>query len=116
MSTQDLVTLAEARKQVNLDDDLPDGNLEIYITAASEQCVEFLGRPVYLTQEALDEAIANTSDPETDPNAMVVNGSIRAACLLQVAYLFRFREDQEQKPLDAAATNLLWKFRVGLGV
>lgn len=116
MSTQDLVTLEEARTQVNLDADLPAGNLAIYITAASEQCVEFLGRSVYPTQAALDEAIADSGDPETDPNAMVVNGSIRAACLLQVAYLFRFREEQEQSPLNSAAKNLLWPFRVGLGV
>ncbi|PPE75470.1 hypothetical protein C3942_00830 [Solimonas fluminis] len=116
MSTPNLVTLEEARQQVRLDADLLDENLALYIQAASEQCVEFLGRPLYLTAEELAAAQASTSDREDDPNAMVVNGSIRAACLLIVADLYRFRENRDQSPINQAATNLLWKFRVGLGV
>lgn len=115
MSTPDLVTLEEARTQVRLDDDLSDGNLAIYITAASEQCVEFLGRPVYLTQDELDAALASVTEPEEDPNAMVLNGSIKAACLLQVATLVRNAEDHEQSPINRASTNLLWPFRKGIG-
>lgn len=115
MNTPDLVTLTEARNQLNLDADLPAGNLSLYITAASEQCVEFLGRPLYLTSQALTEAQNRSEDPETDANAMVVNGSIKAACLLQVADLFRFREEREQSPLNSAAKNMLWFFRKGLG-
>lgn len=116
MNTPDLVTLDEARLQIRQDDDVSDGNLSIYITAASEQCVTFLGRPLYLTQEDLDAAIASVTAHEDDDNAMVVNGSIRAACLLQLAALMRNAEDGEQSPLNRASTNLLWPFRVGLGV
>jgi hypothetical protein len=115
MNTPDLVTMEEARTQLRMDADLPAGNLGLYITAASEQCVEFLGRPLYLTQDDLDAALASVTEPEEDPNAMVVNASIKAACLMQVETLMRHAGDSEQSPLNRASTNLLWKFRVGLG-
>lgn len=116
MNTPELVTVEEARAQLRIDADLPEENLELYITAASEQCVEFLGRPLYLTQEELDTARESVSDQECDANAMVVNGSIKAACLLIVGDLYRFRETRDQSPINQSAQNLLWKFRVGLGV
>ncbi len=111
-----LVTEDQARTHVRASEDEP---VAVYLGAAEQAAVDFLGRQVFAGPEEMAEAVlAGTAGD--DP--MVVNDAIKAAILLIFGHLYRNREDVITGASAAAVVvplgsrSLLWPHRTGLGV
>lgn len=69
----------------------PDVDLVgVYLAGAEQAAIDYLNRPVFESQAALDAAEALG---EAGENAMVVNAAILAAILLTTGHLYANRED-----------------------
>ena len=111
----DEITLAHLHADAGPESDL----IALYISAATQQAVDFLGRNVYATDADMAAAVlAKTADD--DP--IVANDSIRAAILLILGKLYAYREDvvvgsaATVVELPFGARQMLFPYRVGLGV
>lgn len=92
-----IVSLEEARAHVRAEGQEDDAMLQIYIDAAIDRVIQFIGRPI----------------PESEP------AGIKAAVLLYVGDLYEHREAQVAgNPITAnpTADALLWPYRTGLGI
>lgn len=108
------VDLAIAKQHLRVDHEEEDALITLYLSAAESAAANFLNRNVYLTQELLDAA---NEQPEALP--MVVNSSVKAAALLILGHLYANREEvaaTSVAKLPMGALNLLYPYRVGLGV
>lgn len=111
-----LVTAEQAIAHVKAD---ATEDVSLYLAAAEQRTVDFLGRNVYPDQQSLDDAVAAGTAGD---RPMVVNASIKAAILLTFGSLYRNREDVITGTSAAAvkipmsAEDFLWPWRVGLGV
>lgn len=98
----DLVTLEEARAHLRLDDPDSDGGpddlwLQAFIPAVSEAVLGWLKDPF----RAYVPEIDSNGDPVLDSNGdpipadpLVAKFSVRAAVLIELASVFRFREGE----------------------
>lgn len=124
MELVDLVTAAQARAQLRIDNDADDEWLEIWIPAVSQAVATWLKEDWRLYVPALD----SNGDPLTDSNGDTIpvldsNGNptakpvVRAAVLVELAQQYRFRDGSGAQPvpthwghgyvLGAGATSLL---------
>jgi len=89
----------------------------LLLEAAEDSAAQFLNRAFYVDQEALDQAML---DGVAGLDPILINPSIRAACLLILGSLFESREDvivgtiPSQLPLGSRS--LLTPYRIGWGV
>lgn len=97
------------------EDDLP--YIELLLGAAEDQATQYINRRFYPDADALAAAVL-AGDAGNDP--ILVNDTIRAACLLILGHLYNNREDvvvgtiATAMPMGAKA--LLTPYRVGWGV
>jgi len=110
-----LITLEEAKFHLRVDGADEDADIQLKLTAAEEQAVEYLSRRVYGSQAALDAA-AEAGTAGDRP--MVINASVKSAVLLIAGHLYRNREDvgDQQYQLPGGARDLLAPFRIQWGV
>lgn len=94
-----------------------DQLIGIYQAAAEGAAASFLNRQVYKDQAELDAAVTAGTAGESP---LVANTEIQAAVLLTVGHLYNNREDvvigATVAKLPQGANDLLWPYRVGLGV
>lgn len=100
-----MITLAEAKYQCRVDVDDEDTLLQGYINASLSYAQAFLGRTLY-----------KTAIPSDDPNGLIVNASIKQACLMLIGHWYAHREavpDAEKRiETPFAVTALLQPFRL----
>jgi len=91
--------------------------VQLYLDAAEEQAAEYLNRRFYANEETLAVAVLDGS-AGLDP--MLINNSIKAACLLILGHLYEHREDVVLNASAAAiplgSRSLLLPYRVGMGI
>ena len=88
-----------------------DQLIELYLLAAEGAAADFLNRQVYATQQEMADAV----EAETaGDNPMVANMQIQAAILLILGTTYSNRDTDALMP--KGAFDLLWPYRVGLGV
>lgn len=76
-----IVTLAEARQHLRIDDTADDAMLQLYLDAVEIAMAEHLNRSLY------------ESDVGDDATGLVLTVALRAAILLQVGALYAHREE-----------------------
>lgn len=105
-----LLDLATVKLHLRVDDSAEDALIGLYVTAAEEFAMQFLGRTIYATElaQGLDTA------------GIVINPAIQAALLLIVGHLYANREDVlagvSVAQLPNGSQYLLMPYRVGMGV
>lgn len=105
-----LLDLATVKLHLRVDDAAEDALIGIYVTAAEEFSMQFLGRTIYATElaQGLDTA------------GIVINPAIQAALLLIVGHLYANREDVlagvSVAQLPNGSQYLLQPYRSGMGV
>lgn len=98
-----------------------DGEDQNYVAlvleAAEDSAVQFLNRRFYADADALASGVL-AGDAGAEP--ILINPSIRAACLLIVGNLYGNREDVVvgtiSSELPMGSRSLLMPYRIGLGV
>lgn len=107
-----IVSLELAKLHLRVDGDEEDSLVTAAIEAAEYSAANFLNRHIYPDQTALDAA--------DDPTGLIINPAIRAAILLIAGRLFAVREDlvigQTVAELPQGSRDLLWPYRIGLGI
>ena len=105
-----LLDIATVKLHLRETDTAEDALIGIYILAAEEFAMQFLGRTIYATElaQGLDTA------------GIVINPAIQAALLLIVGKLYACREDAvvgvSVTQLPNGAEYLLQPYRTGVGV
>ena len=105
-----LLDLATVKLHLRVDDSAEDALIGLYVTAAEESAMQFLGRTIYATElaQGLDTA------------GIVINPAIQAALLLIVGQLYANREavlaGVSVAQLPNGSQYLLQPYRAGLGV
>lgn len=105
-----LLDLATVKLHLRVDDSAEDALIGLYVTAAEEFAMQFLGRTIYATElaQGLDTA------------GIVINPAIQAALLLIVGHLYANREDVlagvSVAQLPNGSQYLLQPYRSGMGV
>lgn len=89
----------------------------LVLEAAEDSASKFLNRRFYADEDALASAVL-TGDAGVDP--ILVNPSIRAACLLIAGNLYGNREDivvgTITSELPMGSKSMLMPYRIGLGL
>ena len=105
-----LLDLATVKLHLRVDDSAEDALIGLYVTAAEEFAMQFLGRTIYATElaQGLDTA------------GIVINPAIQAALLLIVGHLYANREDVlagvSVAQLPNGSQYLMQPYRSGMGV
>ena len=105
-----LLDLATVKLHLRVDDSAEDALIGLYVTAAEEFAMQFLGRTIYATElaQGLDTA------------GIVINPAIQAALLLIVGHLYANREDVlagvSVAQLPNGSQYLMQPYRIGMGV
>ena len=105
-----LLDLATAKLHLRVDDSAEDALIGVYVLAAEEFAMQFLGRTIYATElaQGLDTA------------GIVINPAIQAALLLIVGHLYANREDVlagvSVAQLPNGSQYLMQPYRIGMGV
>ena len=97
------------------DEDRAD--VEQMLVAAEDSAAQFLNRRFYADAAALDAAVLIGS---AGSKPILINPSIRAACLLILGNLYSNREDtlvgDEFSSMPAGSRSLLTPYRIGWGI
>lgn len=97
------------------DEDRAD--VEQMLAAAEDSAAQFLNRRFYADAAALDAAVLSGS---AGSKPILINPSIRAACLLILGNLYSNREDtlvgDEFSSMPAGSRSLLTPYRIGWGI
>ena len=105
-----LLDLATVKLHLRVDDSAEDALIGLYVTAAEEFAMQFLGRTIYATELAKG----------LDTAGIVVNPAIQAALLLIVGHLYANREDVlagvSVAQLPNGSQYLMQPYRIGMGV
>lgn len=105
-----LLDLATVKLHLRVDDSAEDALIGVYVLAAEEFAMQFLGRTIYATElaQGLDTA------------GIVINPAIQAALLLIVGHLYANREDVlagvSVAQLPNGSQYLMQPYRIGMGV
>ena len=105
-----LLDLATVKLHLRVDDSAEDALIGVYVLAAEEFAMQFLGRTIYATElaQGLDTA------------GIVINPAIQAALLLIVGHLYANREDVlagvSVAQLPNGSQYLMQPYRSGMGV
>ena len=105
-----LLDLATVKLHLRVDGSAEDALIGLYVTAAEEFAMQFLGRTIYATElaQGLDTA------------GIAINPAIQAALLLIVGHLYANREDVlagvSVAQLPNGSQSLLQPYRSGMGV
>ncbi len=86
-----MITLEMAKLHQRIDGDDEDDLLQLLLDAAVDDCVFYLNRGVYESQDAKLEAILAGDLMAED--GLVINAPIKAAMLLMFGHLYVHRED-----------------------
>ncbi len=112
-----LISLDIARQHCRVEQDETDELMTIYLGAAEQSAIDYLGRQVFATQQDLDTAKTAGTAGE---NPIVVNYAIRAAILLTLGHLYMNREDVvvgvSAAEMPRGARDLLRPHRIPPGV
>ncbi|MEL7937672.1 head-tail connector protein [Pseudomonas delhiensis] len=111
-----IIDLALARSHLRDPDD-DDAYLGMLLDAAEDQAMQFMDRRFYASQADLDVAVAAG---EAGDRPLVINDSVRAACLLILGHLFANREDVATGitavEIPRGSRSLLMPYRIGMGI
>lgn len=111
-----VISTEEAMRHLRAEED-DRADVELYLAAAEDSAAQFMNRHMYADQAALEEAVADGSSGD---RPVVINPSIRAACLLIAGKLYNSREDAvtgtSVTELPSGSQSLLMPYRIGLGV
>lgn len=106
----------EAMQHVRAEDD-DQAHVELLLAAAEDSASQFMNRRFFADETALDAAILDGS-AGLDP--ILINPSVRAACLLILGSLYANREDVvvgvASSELPMGSRSLLTPYRVGWGI
>lgn len=106
----------EAMQHVRAEDE-DQTHVELLLAAAEDSASQFMNRRFFADKTTLDSAILDGS-AGSDP--ILINPSVRAACLLILGSLYANREDVVVGPasseLPMGSRSLLTPYRVGWGV
>jgi hypothetical protein len=78
-----LLDLPTVKLHLRVDDATEDALIGVYVTAAEEFAMQFLGRTIY----------ADATAQGSDADGIVINPAVQAALLLIVGHLYANRED-----------------------
>ena len=81
-----IVTLAQAKLHLKVDDTEEDTLIQIYLDAAERSIANYLNRELYET------------DAGSDLTGLVIDSAVQGAILLQVGHLYANREAVSQQP------------------
>jgi len=98
-----VVTLAEAKLHLRVTDASEDGNIQLYIDAATTAIEKYLNRPI----------------PGAALPVPAIDAAIKAACLLMVGDLYQNRGAKITGTIttsNSAVDNLLYPFRINIGI
>ena len=105
-----LLDFATVRLHLRVDDSAEDALIGLYVTAAEEFAMQFLGRTIYATELAQG----------ADTAGIVITPAIQAALLLIVGHLYANREDVlagvSVAQLPNGSQYLMQPYRIGLGM
>lgn len=111
-----VIPTEEAMRHLRAEED-DRADVELYLAAAEDSAAQFMNRRIYVDQPALEAAVA---DGSAGDRPIVINSSIRAACLLIVGNLYGNREDVVvgtiSSELPGGSRSLLMPYRIGWGV
>lgn len=106
----------EAMQHVRAEDDDRE-HVELLLAAAEDSASQFMNRRFYSDAEVLASAIL---DGTAGQDPILINPSVRAACLLILGSLYANREDVVvgtiSSELPMGSRSLLTPYRVGWGV
>ena len=92
-------------------------HVELLLAAAEDSAEQFLNRKFYADTGTLAQAVL---EGEAGKDPIIINPSVRAACLLILGSLFESREDVVvgtiSSELPMGSRSLLTPYRVGWGV
>ncbi|MCR4158818.1 head-tail connector protein [Kerstersia gyiorum] len=111
-----LVSIDLAKGFLRVDDDAGEKDvIEELLLAAEQVVIDYLNRPVFESQEALDAAIQAGTAGDAP---MVSNAAIRAAILKVCGEIYKNREDtaQSQSAVSLDFRRLVWAHRRVNGV
>lgn len=106
----------DALRHLRAEDEDRD-DVEHMLAAAEDSAAQFLNRRFFGDAAALDAAVLNGS---AGLKPILINPSIRAACLLILGNLYSNREDSlvgdEFSSMPAGSRTLLTPYRIGWGI
>lgn len=112
-----IITEGQAVAHLKLDDATDEPNLPLYLSAAESAAAQFLNRTIW--PDAAEMAAAVLAGTAGD-DPIVAGDDIKAAILLILGRLYRFREDvttlATPTVLPLGSQSLLQPHRVGLGI
>lgn len=92
-------------------------DVELYLAAAEDSAAQFLNRRFFIDNASLAAAVA---DDTAGRLPILINPSIRTACLLILGTLFENREDvivgTISSELPLGSRSLLTPYRIGWGI
>jgi hypothetical protein len=88
-----LITLEQARAQIRSDDTVDDALVDTYIAAVSESILNYVDVSYYI--DSTGEVPVDSSNVALD-----VPQAWRLACMLEVARMYRFRENNADDHVD----------------
>lgn len=106
----------QAMQHVRAEDDDRE-HVELLLAAAEDSAAQFMNRRFYGDAESLASAVL---DGTAGADPVLINASIRAACLLILGSLYANREDAvvgtSFSELPMGSRSLLTPYRIGWGV
>jgi hypothetical protein len=91
--------------------------VELLLTAAEDSAAQFMNRRFYADLDSLGAAVL---DGSAGLEPVLINASIRAACLLILGSLYANREDSSSgaafSELPMGSRSLLTPYRIGWGI
>jgi hypothetical protein len=110
------ISTDEAMRHLRAEED-DRAHVELLLAAAEDSATQFLNRCFYADELSLAAAVSDGSAGNTP---IVINPSIRAACLLIAGSLYANREDVVvgtiSSELPMGSRSLLTPYRIGWGV
>lgn len=111
-----VIPTEEAMRHLRAEED-DRADVELYLSAAEDSATQFMNRRFFADQVALDAAVA---EGIAGDRPILINPTIRAACLLIAGNLYGNREDvvvgATPSELPGGSRSLLTPYRIGWGV
>ncbi|HKS13897.1 MAG TPA: head-tail connector protein [Pseudomonas sp.] len=111
-----VISTEEALQHLRAEEDDRE-QVELYLAAAEDSAARFMNRQFYANADDLAAAVLEGT---AGRNPILINPSVRAACLLILGSLFENREDAASgasfSELPMGSRSLLTPYRIGWGV